>query len=333
MKSALVLLVAAAAACANAQLDNSTKQFLFTRWMETYQQKFEVSELFSRFETFNENLAKIVAFNAESAQSNDSSSVKLALNQFAHLTTAEYQQMLGLKKIKTSKKAAAKAPCMNSTGAHPTKDWREDGVVNAVKDQGQCGSCWAFSTIAPIETAYAIKTGKLLSFSEQALVDCDKTSEGCNGGYMRTSLEEYWVAKKAKAWLTSDYPYKAKDGTCKGDGSVDVNVTGVGDGNTYAGLVEGVNQGTVSIGIAASGFAFQFYSKGIVKGSSCKDTDLDHGVTIVASGTEAGTPFFTVRNSWGSSWGESGHIRLEANVNCLGIETTAVDGNVWPILG
>ena len=105
---------------------------------------------------------------------------------------------------------------------------------------------------------------------------------------MRTSLEEYWVAKKAKAWLTSDYPYKARDGSCKGDGSVDVNVTGVGDGNTYAGLVEGINQGPVSIGIAASGFAFQFYSKGIVKGSSCKDTELDHGVTIVASGTETG---------------------------------------------
>jgi len=203
--------------------------------------------------------------------------------------------------------------------ASTSVDWRKvAGVVNAVKNQQQCGSCWAFSTIGSTESRWAIKTKTLLSLSEQQLVDCDRDQDqGCNGGLMDNA---FTYLETHGAELESDYPYTAADGTCQFDASkAKVTVKGFVDvPASDAGLAAAIAQGPVSVGVAANNF-WQFYSGGVASLSDCPDAQLDHGVVAVGYTADA----WIVRNSWGPSWGESGYIRLSRTGNVCGIQNTA----------
>lgn len=198
-------------------------------------------------------------------------------------------------------------------------NWVSAGAVTGVKDQGQCGSCWSFSTTGALEGVYFIKNGKQLSFSEQQLVDCDNLKNGgrdhgCNGGLMDNAFS--WIHKNGGLCQEVDYPYTSGtgvEGTCKTTcslvkGSQIVSYVDVPPSNDNEMMTALVKQ-PVSIAIEADTRDFQLYKSGVFTSSTC-GTNLDHGVLAVGYGTENGQNYYLVKNSWGTSWGEKGYIKL-----------------------
>ena len=197
-------------------------------------------------------------------------------------------------------------------------NWVKEGAVTPVKEQGSCGSCWSFSTTGALEGAYFIKTGTLVSFSEQQLVDCDNLrygghNHGCNGGLMDSAFE--WIAENGGLCSEKDYPYISGDGsknpcqkTCKEvDGSEVVDYIDVYPSDDFS-MMLALSQQPVSIAIDASGRDFQLYKSGVFT-ATC-GIDLDHGVLAVGYGSENGRDYYLVKNSWGTSWGDKGYIKL-----------------------
>merc|ERR1711976_792021 len=190
-------------------------------------------------------------------------------------------------------------------------DWTTKGAVTPVKNQGQCGSCWSFSTTGALEGAWKIAGNPLTSFSEQQFVDCDKVDSGCSGGLM----DNGFTFDKSNALCTEDsYPYKAKGGTCVASsctwGLAKGAVTGYKDvsPNSMSAMMSAVAQQPVSIAIEADKSVFQLYKSGVLQ-STC-GSQLDHGVLLVGYGTEDGTDYWKVKNSWGASWGDAGYVKL-----------------------
>jgi C1A family cysteine protease len=187
-------------------------------------------------------------------------------------------------------------------------DWRTEGAVTPVKNQGQCGSCWAFSTTGALEGAYFMANKELKSFSEQQLVDCSSSfgNQGCNGGLMDDAFK---YVESHKIELESEYPYTGRDGKCHEEGGVAeiksfMDVTP----KSPTALADALAKGPVSIAVDAGGLAWQFYFGGIMK-HFC-GTSLDHGVLLVGYGTEGSEDYWIVKNSWGASWGEKGYVRI-----------------------
>mmetsp|Transcript_14149 Transcript_14149/g.33016 ORF Transcript_14149/g.33016 Transcript_14149/m.33016 type:complete len:328 (-) Transcript_14149:48-1031(-) len=235
---------------------------------------------------------------------------KTALNRFADLTNKEFRAFYTGFKFVPRNDTMENALLL--TGEAPDSvDWRTKGVVTPVKNQQQCGSCWSFSATGSLEGAYAIKTGKLVSFSEQELVDCDKTDSGCGGGLMDNAFD--WIQQNGGIDTEADYPYTAMDGRC--DASKKAKHVGTVSGhvdvpsNNEEQLKLAVAKGPVSVAIEADQSAFQMYSGGVFSGTC--GTQLDHGVLVVGYGTEGGKDYWIVKNSWGANWGDSGYILLE----------------------
>jgi len=190
-------------------------------------------------------------------------------------------------------------------------------MVTAVKDQGQCGSCWAFSTTGGMEGAYYFKNQQQVSFSEQQLVSCDTESGdmGCSGGLMDNA---FGYIKTAGLCSEDDYSYvsgqgqvPACDSSCTPvDGTVGITFTDVT--NSEAALARAVSQQTISVAVDADS-NWQLYSGGIM--TEVGGTQLDHGVLAVGYGEEDGQAFWKIKNSWAEGWGESGYIRISKDVN------------------
>lgn len=234
----------------------------------------------------------------------------LAMNHLAHLTPAEYKSLLGLRPYRRENTAKV------SDYAPPKSiDWREKGVVNPVKDQGQCGSCWAFSAIQAMESVWAINHNTLYSLSEQNMVDCCYLCMGCAGGIMDLAYKYAKNEQGGKFMTEADYPYHAIREECKFDKSkaVDAVVTGFMDiaVTSERDLAAKVAQyGPAAIGIDASQTSFHLYSSGIYDDPHCTPMNIDHGVGCVGYGSENGVNYWIVRNSWGPTWGEKGYIRM-----------------------
>merc|ERR1719215_89343 len=247
----------------------------------------------------------------------------MGANQFSHLTLEEFQA-LPIRGFAPAQRSAL--PKMGSH-VHSGKpavssiDWTTKGAVTPVKNQGQCGSCWSFSSTGGLEGQWEIATGSLKSISEQQLVDCSKNggNAGCNGGLMDNSFE--WYESKAAATENS-YPYTARDGSCKSSGFTTAvpqgGVTGYKDISDEAGLLDAVtNNGPVSVAIEADQSSFQGYSGGVLTGNC--GTQLDHGVLAVGFGSSSGTDYWKVKNSWGASWGVDGYVLIQRGTNKCGI--------------
>jgi len=263
-----------------------------------------------RFAMFNKSYAYVEAENAKGKP------YTLAVNEFADQSPDEFQA--GRLGFRTSGKLWAGLPYLGThrySGAElPSAiDWTAKGAVTPPKNQGQCGSCWSFSTTGALEGAWQVATGKLVSLSEQQLVDCSKgQNQGCKGGSMDLAFE---YLEKHAVCTEESYPYKAKDGTCQqtscSTGIPLGAVTGFKDvaADDDKALMEAVAKQPVSVAIEADQMAFQLYKGGVLT-KECGDK-LDHGVLIVGYGTEDGVDYWKVKNSWGAAWGESGYVRLQ----------------------
>jgi len=287
----------------------------FLNWMRQTNQIYTGNEYQVRLGVYLSNQRLVRQHNAADK------GFTVSMNKFAAMTPSEYRSMLTLKPHPVATKT------INTKPGNDEVDWRKKGCVNPVKDQGQCGSCWAFSCVQAVESEYAAKYGTLYSLSEQELVDCVSVASGCNGGFPPDVWD--WMVSNHRGFMKeSDYPYTGYAGTCKYDESkvvVYINGSGVCQEGSEQDLASKVASiGPVSIGIDASNWSFQMYTGGIYDEPKCSSVSLDHGVGCVGYGEESGKKYWIVRNSWGQDWGESGYIRMikDKNNQC-GVATTA----------
>jgi cathepsin L len=252
-------------------------------------------------EQFKNTLKKMALHNSDNAHKST-----VGHNKFSDWTEAEYKKLLGYKGKQTNNE---QAEILDTSNLQDTVNWVTKGAVTPVKNQGQCGSCWAFSSTGAIEGSMFLSTGTLGSYSEQQLVDCSKMNSGCNGGLMDYAFQ---YVETAPLMTESAYPYTARQGSCQyvssqGKGKVK-SFKDVSRDTSGQQLMAAVAKGPVSVAIEADQYAFQGYNGGIIT-SGC-GTRLDHGVLAVGYGTDAGQEYFLVKNSWGASWGDSGYVKM-----------------------
>jgi len=314
MKSVSMALAVAGVAASTPNYDDLWTQFKFD-FQKSYSQN-GIDEEHQRFAIFKENVANINSHNAKK------SSYTLAINEHADLTWDEFKTTHLGYQAGSRVGQSSPEPFTKLTDVADSVDWVAKGAVTPVKNQQSCGSCWAFSSTGSLEGAYFKATGKLVSLSEEDLVQCDKTDSGCKGGLMDNAFE---FVKSHGIASENAYPYTSGGGTtgsCNSakEGQPVVSITGYTDvpSRDEDALKSAVSQQPVSVAIEADKSAFQFYSGGVLDNSAC-GTNLDHGVLVVGYGTDGGKDYWKVKNSWGPSWGEEGYIRMVRNKNQCGI--------------
>jgi len=307
-------------------------------------------------ECLKKNLERIEYLNSNSKHAT------FAVNKFGDLSNEEFREIY-LNKPIPADFAAQSCLAKGSQVSEPSPvkfedlpdsfDWRSQGKVTAVKDQGQCGSCWTFSVTGAIEFAWSIanKLKDPVDLSEQAIVDCSQNcsnvdgqpvcNEGCNGGWPWAAVAD--VVNWGGLPTEDDYPYTAADGTCSiKSKKLNAPVRGYtclsgpdqtgGPADEKTQMAQTLmDKGPLSIAVDA-GFLFQFYFGGImnpfVPDFECDPTSLDHAILIVGWGVEGSTPFWIVRNSWGDSWGESGYLRMYRGEGLCGLNNAVMSINV-----
>jgi hypothetical protein len=298
----------------NAEFDQREYLTPFENWIDTFGIKFQSEENFyDILKKWVVNELYIQKINAANLP------YKLGHNQFSGMDEFDFIKYIMKNNEIFNRKddRLRKFAPYNSTKIPESVDWVEAGYVTPVKDQGQCGSCWAFSTTGALEGAYGIKNGKLVSFSEQQLVDCDNRmnggkDHGCNGGYMDNAFE--WIKNNKGLCKEEDYPYVSGNGqsesckkTCENVANSEIlQYIDVLESDTE--MMKAIAKQPVSVGIEADQKEMQLYKSGVLTGRC--GTKIDHGVLAVGYGSEKGVDYYKVKNSWGESWGEGGYIRL-----------------------
>lgn len=283
--------------------------FLYYQFLSKNSKFYNSEHLFSeKFSVFIDNLKFIQEMNNV-----ENNTFILGVNHFADISNDEWKNTyLGLNGTKSTVCDQYKS---SGSSIPDHLDWRTKNVLSAVKDQGQCGSCWAFAATETLESAYALKTGDLEVLAPQELVDCDKQSFGCQGGYPDKALV---YIENHGLELESDYPYTARDGSCKAkDTKYKLDKCFDVASNDEKLLQDALTHGPLVVLIEADQRIFQFYQSGIIPAKSCGQ-NLDHAVQLVGYGTENGMDYWLVRNSWGSGWGENGYVKLQRNSGVSG---------------
>ncbi|KAK1663166.1 hypothetical protein QYE76_051325 [Lolium multiflorum] len=300
----------------------------FSKWMIKYSKTYPShKEEEKRFQIFNQNTNSIGAFASQTSTTvvvggfrpQTRTTVRVGMNRFGDLTPAEVvEQFTGFNN--TGFHAASPTPLPYHSWKPCCVDWRSSGAVTGVKFQGTCASCWAFAAVAAIEGMNKIRTGELVSLSEQELVDCDTGSNGCGGGRVDTAL----ALVAARGGITSEakYPYSGFNGKCDVDKLLfdhQASVKGFKAVpiNNERQLALAVARQPVTVYIDASGFEFQFYSGGIYRGPCSADASrVNHAVTIVGycEGPGKGNKYWIAKNSWSNDWGDQGYIYLAKDV-------------------
>jgi len=277
----------------------------------------DAAEELMRKQIFSENLRKIEVHNNLYAKG--LKSYTLGINKYADMENSEFvKQMNGYKKGKTDTAIPRVTYLSPNTDINlpDTVDWRNKNYVTPIKDQGQCGSCWAFSAVGSLEGQHFRKTHNLVSLSEQNLVDCSTKygNYGCEGGWMDYGFQ--YIKENDGIDTEASYPYEAKDDKCRYNpatkGATDVGFVDIPE-NDEEKLKEAVaNIGPISVAIDAGHLSFQLYKSGVYDEPACTD-NLDHGVVAVGYGTIQGKDYWLVKNSWGTSWGDEGYIMMSRN--------------------
>ncbi|KAL4649372.1 hypothetical protein ACB092_01G010000 [Castanea dentata] len=288
------------------------------QWMVQYGRSYKDSaEKEKRFKIFKDNVEYIDKFNNEGNRT-----FKLSANEFADLTNEEFVASHAGYKISTQP-SSLKAKSFrheNLTEIPMTMDWREKGAVTSIKDQGRCGCCWAFSAVAAVEGITQIKTGNLISLSEQQLVDCAVAgNRGCDGGWMDNAFR--YIIKNQGLTTEGKYPYETMEGTCDHEKesihAAQISAFEDVPSNNEEALLQAVANQPVSIAIDGSGRNFQFYQGGVFM-QGC-GTRLTHAVTAIGYGTsDNGNKYWLMKNSWGTRWGENGYMRIQRDTGAPG---------------
>jgi len=258
-------------------------------------------------------------------------SFEVGMNQFGDLTNKEFVKIYNGYNATRKESKATKSLVFQydpNLQVPDSIDWRTQGYVTPVKDQGQCGSCWSFSATGSLEGQHFKASNKLVSLSEQNLVDCSQKygNEGCNGGLMDQAFS--YIKDNKGIDTEASYPYTARDGKCAFN-AANVGATDSGFVDVAAKDENALQQavgtiGPVSVAIDASHLSFQFYKSGIYHEFLCSSTRLDHGVLAVGYGADAGKDYWLVKNSWATVWGDQGYIKMSRNrANNCGIATSA----------
>ncbi|KAK0427957.1 hypothetical protein QR680_010509 [Steinernema hermaphroditum] len=250
------------------------------------------------------------------------STFQMELNHLTDLPYDEYRKLNGYRRRfgdRTASNATRFLAPLN-VEAPESVDWRDHGYVTEVKNQGMCGSCWAFSSTGALEGQHKRASGDLVSLSEQNLVDCSRAygNAGCNGGLMDNAFE--YIKQNHGVDTEQSYPYVGRDGRCHFNrrtvGADDKGFVDLPEGDEEKLKIAVATQGPISIAIDAGHRSFQMYKQGVYYDPECSSEDLDHGVLVVGYGTDPQHgDYWIVKNSWGKSWGENGYIRMARNRN------------------
>ncbi|PON68373.1 Cyseine protease [Trema orientale] len=287
------------------------------QWMSQHGRTYaNIAEKEMRFEIFKDTVNYVEKFNEDESQT-----YKLGINNYTDLTNEEFlTYFTGYKEPSSSRSSRQYSSFMyeNVTDIPTTVDWRDQGAVTEIKYQGQCGCCWAFSAVAAVEGITQIKTGNLVSLSEQQLLDCATDgNNGCHGGWMNNAFK--YIIENRGITTESSYQYQGTEGlTCQtGENAYAsaAQIAGYDDVpvNSEESLLQAVSGQPVSVTVDASGLNFRAYRSGVFSGDC--GTAPTHAVTVVGYGTtEDGIKYWLLKNSWGQTWGENGYMKLMRDV-------------------
>jgi len=312
--SAVLVLIVCLASVASIHQSFDEEWELFK---STYAKNYSETENELRMNIFRYNLRKIELHNASHGKGEVS--YTLAINEYSDLLPREFAAIMTGYRSENSPKSKEKSLFVRPPHIHlpDSVDWYAEGAVTPVNNQGSCGSCWAFSVTGALEGQHFRKTGELISLSAQNLIDCDYRNNGCTGGNFGWAFD--YIKTNGGIDSASSYPYEAATGPCRFN-ATNVAATDTGYMVIEAGDEEALKAavamvGPIAVGMDATRPDFLFYSKGVYIDPTCRVNNINHSALVVGYGTEEGIDYWLVKNSWGTSWGDMGYIKMARNLN------------------